>query len=33
MAGNTNRNPNYFEEKFSRFVNDFRSELPKSEAI
>jgi cytochrome c biogenesis protein len=33
MAGNTNRNPSSFEEKFSRFVNDFRSELTKSERI
>ena len=33
MAGNTNRNPSSLEEKFSRFVNDFRSELTKREAI
>jgi cytochrome c biogenesis protein len=33
IAGNANRNPHPFEEKFSRFVNDLRSDLTKGEAI
>ncbi len=33
VAGNTNRNPNPFEEKFSRFVKDLRSDSVKVEVI